>query len=1036
MSIDAMSDFTGFDSVDEDLFREELEAAAPHLLDQFDSIRRKHEHQLEEAGCQYNEIKADLDDLANEQAIIISNLSQSQERLGDTSVSESSDSIRRKYEQQLEEAGRQYDELKADLDDLANEKAIIISNLSQSQGDFGDASVSGSSDRTRSTDSNSVSSPADQQPQATTQAKTRVALSTSTDSNPASPKTNQLPQATTQAKKRVALSTSTTSSPASPQFDQPPQATTQAKTRVALSTSTDSNPASPQFNQPPQATTQAKTRTALSTSTDSNPVSPQYKQRPQATTQAKKRVALSTSSDSNPSSPPPSQHPQATTRAKKRVALSTSSDSNPSSPPAVQQPQATTQAKTRVALSTSSDSNPSSPPAGQQPQATTQAKTRVALSTSTDSSPSSLPGSPPPFKQQTETSTHTKSSALLSTLTETSTDGSATSSAGARKVSSSQAVLTMQIQIRLIPVIKLLTAAVTTPSTRARALEQAHAAFQYAKDRNASPPLLARCSFYIAHATYDSKDSRTTQEAVTWFQRAVEADEADYPEGQWAQQWLNRYESINLDSRPSTGSSWLANISNNMWNAVFRSNGTSEDPGPQPALKPRPGLLWRLYSNENTRPAKAGFGRVPSFTTWNSGEIAPQAGEGSSQAGETPLQAGETPSPSSVKEASPIAPTSAKEAGPTAPSSAKEISPTILSYAKYPSPTFFGYAKEPSPGTPSNATRSGTQDFYGLKWSPGHPFGKGKVLHGRDFELVFSPDMISPIQAIPEEEHEHGEGEQLQGEGEQLQGEGEQLQREEEQPQHIPANVHGGLTDAPRREPSFRTKRMWGRPEGSPSWQTILENLDFYVPPEHGRGKLRIMNQWVDYPSKSSPDSLDFHLQPVEHLRVVNRTSTPSTSGPSSPRTLQSSISAISSAPSSIPPPLPSPPSTNRQHSRSQSVSVPNTHVPTSPLSTAPVKTYAASEGGSSSEILSARNKKRGSFSHAIIRATGLDVPRAKDEAARMEEGESPTFGPRKEEVITGLYRRWKGGEGSGDGGGDEAMERVRVGWTEEVAEE
>jgi hypothetical protein len=105
-------------------------------------------------------------------------------------------------------------------------------------------------------------------------------------------------------------------------------------------------------------------------------------------------------------------------------------------------------------------------------------------------------------------------------------------------------------------------------------------------------------------------------------------------------------------------------------------------------------------------------------------------------------------------------------------------------------------------------------------------------------------------------------------------------------------------------------------------------------------------------------------------------------------------------------------------------------------LSTAPVKTYAASEDGKSSENSGARHKKRGSFSHAIIRATGLDIPRTKDEAARMEEGESPTFGPRKEEVITGLYRRWKGGEGSGDGGGDEAMERVRVGWTEEVAEE
>jgi hypothetical protein len=923
-----MSDSTDFDSVDEDLFREELEAAAPHLLDQFDSIRRKYEHQLEEAGRQYNEIKADLDDLANEQAIIISNLSQS-----------------------------------------------------QSQENFGGASVSGSSDRTRSTDTNSVSSPVNQQPQATTQAKTRVALSTSTDSsNPASPKTNQLPQATTQAKKRVALSTSTTSSPASPQFDQPPQATTQAKTRVALSTSTDSNP-----------------------------VSPQYKQKPQATTQAKKRVALSTPSDSNPPSPPPSQQPQATTQAQKRVALSTSSDSNPSSPPAGQQPQATTQAKTRVALSTSTDSSPFSPPDSpppfKQPLATTSAKNRVAPSKSTSTQ----------SKQQTETSTQTKSSAPLSTLTENSTDGSATSSARARKVSSRQAVLTMQIQIRLIPVIKLLTAAVTTPSTRARALELAHAAFQYAKDHNASSALLARCSFYTAHATYDSKDNRTTQDAVTWFQRAVEADEGEYPEGQWAQQWLNRYESVNMDSRPSTGNSWIATISNNVWNSVFRAKSSSEDQDSQPALKPRPGFLWRLYSNENTRPAKSGFGRVPSFTTWNSGETASQAGEGSSQAGEA------------------LPPSSAREASPIAPSPAKEASPTILSYAKYPSPTFFGYAKESIPGTPSSATSSGTQDHYGLKWSPGHPFGKGKVLYGRDFELVFSPDMISPIQAIPEEEHEHGEDEQLRRVE-------EQIWQEEERLQHLPANVHGSLTDAPQREISFRTKRMQGRPEGSPSWQTILENLDFFVPPEHRRGTLRITNQTVSSPSsKGSPDSLDFHLQPAERLRVVNRTtSSPSTSGPSSPATLNSSISPISLAPSSIPPPLPSPPNPNRRHSRAQSVSVPNTHIPSSPLSTAPVKTrkYAASEGAESSEGSIARTKKRGSISHAIIRATGLDVPRTRDEAARMEEGESSAFGPRKDEVVTGLYRRWKGGEGSGDGGGDEAMEKVRVGWTEEVAEE
>jgi hypothetical protein len=32
------------------------------------------------------------------------------------------------------------------------------------------------------------------------------------------------------------------------------------------------------------------------------------------------------------------------------------------------------------------------------------------------------------------------------------------------------------------------------------------------------------------------------------------------------------------------------------------------------------------------------------------------------------------------------------------------------------------------------------------------------------------------------------------------------------------------------------------------------------------------------------------------------------------------------------------------------------------------------------------------------------------------------------------LYRRWKGGGGSGDKGGDDVMEKVRLGWTGESA--
>jgi hypothetical protein len=842
---DTTSDPTGVDAVDDGLatpeFREELGALAPHLLEQYDSIRRRMELQLEEAERRCNQIKADL----------------------------------------------------------AKDKANSLSSLNQAQGSLGGAS-NGSSDRTRSTDS----------------------------------------------------------SPVSLQFKQQPQATTQAKTRVALSTRTDSNPAS-------------------------SPVS----QQPQATTKAKQRVALSTSSDSNPASPPASQQPQTTTKAKKRVTLSTSTDSIDSilaSPPASQhqQPQATTQAKTRVALLTSTDSFgsiPASPPPYKEPQATTQAKTRVALSTSTSSDPASVSTQK---KQQSENSTEAKRSTLS---TDTGTDYSGTSSARARKVSSRQAMLTMRIQIRLILVIKLLTASVTTPETRARALALAHEALQYAQDNNAPPALQARCSFYIAHATYDQKDSRHTQDAVVWFQRAVEADQGEYPEGQWAQEWLNRYESLNMESRPNTGSNWIANISNNVWSAVFGANAPSEESDPQAALKPRPGFFKRLYSNENTRPAKnnyPGSGRIPSYTTWNSGEAASQTGEGAS--------------PGSINEASPI----------------------VLRYAKVPSPTTTSPAKEAAgPQTPSSGASTRTQDYYGVKWSPGHPFGKGKILGGREFDLLQSPEMMSPFPVIPEEAYQ-------------------EEQHEEEQPQHLPANVHGGLVDAPKRELSFRAKRMMKHAEVRyPGWQTILENLDHFLPPV--KGKLRIMNQTVSLPSTGSPDSLDFQRQPAESLCVVNRTFLPSDSSPSSRATQGSSYSASSSAPSSFPLPFPSP------SSRTQSAALPSTHKPLSPsTSTAPVKAHT--QGPKRSERICVHNKKRDS-----IQAIGemLEAVRFKgfegewedeDEEEAEGKGENSAIGgPGKKEEgsTTGLYRRWKGGEGSGgDGSGDVAMEKVRLSWSGESA--
>lgn len=548
-----------------------------------------------------------------------------------------------------------------------------------------------------------------------------------------------------------------------------------------------------------------------------------------------------------------------------------------------------------------------------QPEVTSQARSRVPLSTSSG-----------------RNTTH-------------STACSTTSTARARQaVTSSEAVLAMQIQLRLIQVIKLLTEPNVTPATRAQARTQARAALRFAVDNNASFPLTARCSFYIAHATYNPKDNRTTPEAVNWFERATEAAEADYPEGQWAQEWLDRYESLKIDPRPSSSSSWISNISNNVWNAVFRNNSSAGGLDPPPTPEPRPGPLWRLYSNGSTwlsRASPINNGRIPSFTTVDTGEG-------------------------------------------TTPTSARLITPTSA----------------------NSGTSSGTQDHHGLKWSPGHPFGKGEVLPGRNFELLLSPDPIY------EDENESDEEEQ-----------------------HIPANVLGGLVETSALSPIMQ--RPYSQRQRPAYYRR--SSSDYYVPP-----------------APPAP----------QKWRIANLTSSPKSS-PTSPSTRDSSASAsfptASTATStSLPPQLynfptttTSPPNPKRHHSRAQSVSLPDTPTPFSPTwptpkpakptsksASVPTQNHASIKGSSStsnsnsSDIFPSRNRNRLSISHAFIRATGLDVQRTRGEAARMEEGESPGFGPRREEQEVGFYVRRRregsgnsGSEGKGDVAGLELGEGCEV---------
>ena len=176
-------------------------------------------------------------------------------------------------------------------------------------------------------------------------------------------------------------------------------------------------------------------------------------------------------------------------------------------------------------------------------------------------------------------------------------------------------------------------------------------------------------------------------------------------------------------------------------------------------------------------------------------------------------------------------------------------------------------------------------------------------------------------------------------------------EEDEEEEEQIPANVLGGLVDAAALKPSnplsrYRPRRPW-------------PDSDFGIPDYMLEKKYHVVN--ASSPSESPGASISL----------------------SDTKKQQSPTKSSYFVPAS------------NTHSRTQSLAIGS---PTSPLATGQ-SAYAQSEPDS----VSPRTKKRNSLS-LFIRATGLDVNRKRDEAAQMEEGESPAFAPRKEEE--GLYRR------------------------------
>lgn len=189
-----------------------------------------------------------------------------------------------------------------------------------------------------------------------------------------------------------------------------------------------------------------------------------------------------------------------------------------------------------------------------------------------------------------------------------------------KPTTTNEKVLEIKVKLRLIPVIKLLTTSDITPAVRSQAQDLAHSALRFAKEENASDALMARCSFYIAHTHYDREDRNTVQDVVNWFERAAAASEAGYPEGQWAQEWLNRYHSLTMedDSRPSTAGSWMSSIGSAVWNAVWSMKSSAVPTsalGSPTSAQQRPETMSRHYSADSAPRKQARGERIPSFTT-------------------------------------------------------------------------------------------------------------------------------------------------------------------------------------------------------------------------------------------------------------------------------------------------------------------------------------------------------------------------------------------------------------------------------------
>ena len=289
-------------------------------------------------------------------------------------------------------------------------------------------------------------------------------------------------------------------------------------------------------------------------------------------------------------------------------------------------------AKHRTAITDSTTSptsvtEPSDSSAGfEPPQNVVRAKERIILSDSAKSpiAVTELSNSSAGFERP-QAVVESKRKIVLTDSSKSNGNRGTTSSPKARgAVTTGNALLTMRIQIRLLPVLHLLTTSDLTPPDRLRARDLAQAALQYATDCHASLALAARCSFYIAHTYYDREDKTTLGDAVFWFERATEASEADYPEGQWAQEWLNHYESVRIDadSRPSTAGSWGNKVLTGAWKMItgYNSGASSSDPVSPSAQapKPRPRSLWRLPSGGSSRAGavkQATGDRIPSFSS-------------------------------------------------------------------------------------------------------------------------------------------------------------------------------------------------------------------------------------------------------------------------------------------------------------------------------------------------------------------------------------------------------------------------------------